>query len=156
MNETNKEGVEMTNTKVDYSKSQNGTELLGFDRKPFKNYNDPFLTYNQNKDINVIWYTGYNFFSSGYKNHKSLSDDIDRKSIILYTRNGVSLSQGLVDFYHNVHNPQNARVNKGQKNIQFCGAKGSLVRFSNSNPNCKVCVSYLINVNKFLNPKVNI
>ena len=146
----------MTNTKVDYTKSQNGTELLGFDRKPFKRMSDPFLTYNQNKDMNQMFYTGYNHATSPYKNHKTINCDISAKKIVWYSENGVSLSQELVDFYHNVHNPQNARANRGSKNIQSCGAKGSLARFSNSNPNCRVCVSYIINVNNYINPKVNI
>lgn len=161
MNETTQE-KKMTKTKVDYSKSQNGTDILGFDKKPFKRMIDPYLTYDQNKDMNFMFYTGR--YSDGIHRGHSASDcnlqtvncNLDAKKIVWYTKNGISLTQNLVDYFHNVHNPKNARVNKGQTSIQFCGLKGSWFGFSKANQNCAVCVSYLINVNKFLNPKVNI
>ena len=150
----------MTNTKVDYSKSQNGTELLGFDRKPFKRMSDPFLTYDQNKELNMrIWSydpkgrknANFNVSSRTYMGNKTYADDLAQDKLVFYTENGVSLQQEQVEYFYNVHNPKALR---GSLGFQNCGLKGDMVRYSKSNPLCQVCVSFRINISHYINPVV--
>jgi hypothetical protein len=160
MNETNKEGVEMTNTNIDYSKSQNGTELLGTDRKPFKRYCNPFLTYDQNAELNMrIWSydpkgrknANINISSRTCMGNKTFADDLAQDTLVWYTKNGVSLQEEQVEYFYNVHNP---KATKGTLGFQNCGLKGFMVQYSNSNLLCKVCVSFRINIAKYINPVV--
>lgn len=150
----------MTNTKVDYTKSQNGTELLGFDRKPFKRMSDPFLTYDQNKELNMrIWSydpkgrknANFNVSSRTYMGNKTYADDLAQDKLVWYTKNGVSLQQEQVEYFYNVHNPKALR---GSLGFQNCGLKGDMVRYSKSNPLCQVCVSFRINISNYINPVV--